>query len=129
MKIWNNKNPYAIMNCKSMNLNHQVNDVEWSPYTSTIFGCVADDGRVEIWDMSRLTIDPTIYHKPEGYIPSKKSIKFSNSSHVVATGNSDFDIEIFRIYNLDHVVVSDDDQKERLHNILNQNSEHSSGKF
>jgi len=114
---------YPLMTCHSMNLIHQINDVEWSPYTSTIFGCVADDGRVEIWDLSKLTIDPIIEFKDDKGI-AKKSIKFSSSSHIVATGDSDFGIDIFRIYNLEHEKVSDDDQISRLKQIIMQNSEH-----
>ncbi len=123
MKIWNSKSMYPLMTCHSMNLKHQINDVEWSPYTSTIFGCVADDGRIEIWDLAKLTIDPVAEYKSEKEIP-KKSIKFSSSSQIVATGDNDFGIDIFRIYNLEHEKVSDDDQIHRLRHILNQNSEH-----
>ena len=125
MKIWNSKIMYPLMTCHSMDLIHQINDVEWSPYTSTIFGCVADDGRVEIWDLARLTIDPIIIFD-EKKIP-KKSIKFSSSSNIVATGDNDFGIDIFRIYNLEHEKVSDFDQISRLKHIIMQNSEH--GKF
>lgn len=108
VKIWNSKQIYPLMTCHSWKLSHQVNDIEWSPFTSTIFGCVADDGRIEIWDLARKTIDPTIIWKPEE--PSKigvprKSIKFSRSSQVVASGDADFDIDVFRLYNLKHVEV------------------------
>ena len=34
------------------NITDQINDIEWSPNTSTIFSLVADDGRVELWDCS-----------------------------------------------------------------------------
>ena len=110
VKIWNSKQMYPLINCYSKNLIHQVNDIEWSPFTSTIFGCVADDGRIEIWDLSQQTIDPVIRWKPSN--PSKinipkKCIKFSKSSQVIASGDSDFDIDVFRLYNLKHVEVGD----------------------
>lgn len=108
VKIWNSKQIYPLMTCHSMKMSHQVNDIEWSPFTSTIFGSVCDDGRIEIWDLAHQTIDPIIMWKTEE--PSKmnvprKSIKFSKSSQVVASGDSDFDIDVFRLYNLKHVEV------------------------
>jgi WD40 repeat protein len=92
-----------------MKMTYQVNDIEWSPYTSTIFGSVCDDGRVEIWDLARGTIDPIITMKtdePGKANVARKSIKFSRSSQVVACGDSDFDIDVFRLYNLKHVEVN-----------------------
>jgi len=107
VKIWNSKQIYPVLNCHSIGLTHQVNDVEWSPFTSTIFGSVADDGRIEIWDLSQQSIDPIITYRAtdEKAGVSRKSIKFSRSSQVVASGDSDFDIDIFRLYNLEHVQV------------------------
>jgi len=106
MKIWNSKQKYAKMTCHSMYLTHQINDVEWSPFTSTIFGCVADDGRIEIWDLARQSIDPIIELKqPEGSTVSRKSIKFSRSSQVVAVGDNDFGVDVYRLFNLEHVQV------------------------
>ena len=140
-----------MMTCKSMNLTQQINDIEWSPFTSTIFGCVVDDGYVEIWDLAKQSIDPILRqtsiikntNKPtkinkekdtkdhkksvnkdenkdlngndkevEMNIPDeipdltpKKSIKFSRSSQVVAIGNNESKIDLFRLYNLEHVQV------------------------
>jgi len=34
-----------------MDLKQQVNDIEWSPHTSSVFAMVAEDGRLEIWDL------------------------------------------------------------------------------
>ena len=33
-------------------LSDVVHDVAWSPLSSTIFGSVTGDGRIEIWDLS-----------------------------------------------------------------------------
>jgi len=97
---------YSVMTCHSMHLTHQINDVEWSPFTSTIFGCVTDNGKIEIWDLSRQSVDPIIDIKPnEGATLSRKSIKFSRSSQVVAVGDNDFGIDIYRMFNLEHVQV------------------------
>ena len=104
IKVWTTKQIKPLLTCKSMNRNSQINDIEWSPYTSTIFSCVFDDGTIEIWDLSRKTIDPIIW-TGEGTTP-KKSVKFSRNSQVIATGDSDFKIDIYRLYNLEHAQVS-----------------------
>ena len=103
IKIWTSKQSKPLLTCKSMNRTSQINDIEWSPFTSTIFGCVIDDGTIEIWDLSKRTIDPII-SVCLNKIP-KKSIKFSLNSQVVATGDADFNIDIFRLYNLEHAQV------------------------
>lgn len=121
IKIWNSKLNYPVMNLHTNELNHQVNDIEWSWDTSTIFGCVADDGRIEIWDLARKAIQPIII-QDIGTKP-KKSIKFSPAGKVVATGNSEGVIDVFRIYNLEHSPVSDDHQKEHLQKVIDNNSD------
>lgn len=121
IKIWNNKHNYPVMNLQTNGLAHQVNDIEWSNDTSTIFGCVADDGRIEIWDLARRAIQPIIIDTKDP-VP-KKSIKFSLGRKVVATGSSDGKIDVYRLYNLEHSPVSDEDQIARLQNVITQNSD------
>ena len=43
-------------------LKMQVNDICWSPKTSSVFASVAEDGRVEIWDLHRNNLAPMICH-------------------------------------------------------------------
>ncbi len=108
IKIWMSKQMYPQMTCHSMKTSSQVNDIEWSPFTSTIFGAVFDDGRVEIWDLAKQTIEPILTYRssePQKLNVPMKSIKFSRSSQVVACGDGDFDIDIFRLYNLKHIEV------------------------
>jgi WD40 repeat protein len=121
IKIWTTKQVKPLLTCKSMNRSSQINDIEWSPFTSTIFGCVVDDGTIEIWDLAKQTIDPIISINLNG-VP-KKTIKFSRNSQVIATGDSEFNIDVFRLYNLEHAQVSLQDQIKRLEIILSQNSE------
>lgn len=124
IKIWNTKNFKPILTCKSMNKSSQINDIEWSPFTSTIFACVIDDGAIEIWDLAKQTTDPIIvFPSKTGDVVSRRTIKFSRSSQVIATGDSEFNIDIFRLYNLEHSIVSDQAQIKRLEMVLTQNSE------
>ena len=110
------------MNLHTNELCHQVNDIEWSKDTSTVFGDVADDGRIEIWDLARSAIQPIIVLIDEDKVP-KKSIKFSEDAKVVATGSAKGNIDIYRIYNMEHSPVSDEHQVKRLQNIIEQNSD------
>jgi len=109
------------MNLHTNELSHQVNDIEWSNDTSTVFADVADDGRIEIWDLARSAIQPIYIVKEENGV-AKKCIKFSEGK-VVATGNADGTIDIFRIYNMEHSPVSEEHQITRLQNIIEQNSD------
>tara|TARA_B110000305_G_C18841309_1_gene360262 strand:- start:321 stop:485 length:165 start_codon:yes stop_codon:yes gene_type:complete len=41
-------------------LRDQVNDIEWSPSTSSVFASVTNDGRVEVWDLKLDNLGPII---------------------------------------------------------------------
>jgi WD40 repeat protein len=124
VKIWNSKHNYPVMNLHTNELSHQVNDIEWSSDTSTVFGDVADDGRIEIWDLARSAIQPIIINIDDK--APKKSIKFSEGGKIVAAGDSEGCIAIYRIYNMEHSPVSDEHQVKRLQGIIEQNSDISS---
>jgi WD40 repeat protein len=52
--VWNAKENTEKLIChqiNNFNLKEQVNDIEWSPHTSSVFASVANDGRIEIWDL------------------------------------------------------------------------------
>ena len=121
VKIWKNKHNYPVMNLHTNELSHQVNDIEWSNDTITAFADVADDGIFEIWDFARSAIQPIYIVKEENDV-DKKCIKFSEGK-VVATGNADGTIDIFRIYNMEHLPSSEEHQMTRLQNIIEQNSD------
>ncbi|CAM9285758.1 unnamed protein product, partial [Phaeothamnion confervicola] len=44
----------------SSDLSDGVNDVAWSPTNATVFASVAGDGRLELWDLERSTLDPVV---------------------------------------------------------------------
>ena len=52
-----------LLICQQMTndpLRDQVNDIVWSPITSSCFACVADDGRIEIWDLALNDLLPMV---------------------------------------------------------------------
>ena len=123
--------------CHELNLQKQVNDIAWSINTSSVFASVADDGRIEIWDLFRNNLEPKlvwfdkINKKSFNNIP-KTCVRWSRQSPVLATGNSItfkqscwyFKINynklntiiyfVYRTFGLEHDQVSHDDQIKRL---------------
>ena len=68
-----------------------MNDICWSPQTSSVFGSVANDGRIEVWDLKRDVLQPQLTHfdGEEGnkdHTP-KTVIEFSASAPVIFTGD------------------------------------------
>jgi len=87
-------------------LKEQVNDICWSPETSSVFASVANDGRIEIWDLAKDTISPQVCHfdkNSEGKITTPKMIvKFSKTLPVIFTGDNKGVVSAYRTYGLDH---------------------------
>jgi WD40 repeat protein len=69
-----------------------VNDICWSPNTSSCFASVANDGRIEIWDLKVNNLNPVKTHfdkledGSEDKTP-KTVVRFSQTSPVVLSGN------------------------------------------
>lgn len=65
VRVWNAKEPHAKLVClqiSGITLQDQVNDIQWSPITSTNFASVSDDGRIEIWDIKEDPLNPLVTH-------------------------------------------------------------------
>ena len=121
MRLWNTKNiennniPFYPNELYS-----EITDIEWYPHTSTIFGDVTQDGRLEIWDFLKQQAKPIVKY-PEIDAPNaipRTTLKFSPFSPVLASGKSNGEIEIFRIGGLTHVQVSLQDQQNHMEEAL-----------
>ncbi|CAI2382805.1 unnamed protein product [Moneuplotes crassus] len=122
VRIWNHKEPIGKQEkliCRHQYLQEQVNDIEWSPDTSSVFALVADDGRVEIWDLAINNLEPKLTYfdkinkKTKSNVP-KTCVRWSRQSPVLVTGNVQGVVHVYRTNGLDHVQVSHADQVERL---------------
>ena len=100
VRVWNAKFNAAQLVCHQIeNLKDQVNDICWAPQTSSVFASVANDGRIEIWDLAVNPLAPlkTWFDKdpkdPTGQTLShtpKTIVRFNDSiSPVVFTGNQE----------------------------------------
>jgi hypothetical protein len=66
VRVWHAKDTTEKLVCQQLTVEHplktQVNDIEWSPYTSSRFASVTNDGRIEIWDLFLDQLKPLITH-------------------------------------------------------------------
>jgi hypothetical protein len=72
-----------------------------------VFASVANDGRVEIWDLAKDSISPQVCHFDKdaetGKLHTPKTIvKFSRTLPVIFTGDTQGRVHAYRTYGLDH---------------------------
>jgi len=61
VKLWAFAAPGGcVATFRANDLTDVVHDVCWSPTSSTAFALATGDGRVELWDLSRSTLDPLV---------------------------------------------------------------------
>ena len=70
-------------------LNAQVGDVAWAPYSSTVFAAVTIDGKVHIYDLYINKYNPICV---QAVVPKKKAklnhISFNQSHPIIIVGDS-----------------------------------------
>ena len=121
MRLWNTKDitNNNITFCPN-ELYSEITDIEWYPNTSTIFGDVTQDGRIEIWDVLKQQAKPIVKY-PEVDTPNavgRTTLKFSPTSPIVGSGKCNGEIEIFRLGGLTHVQVSNQEQQTHMNSAL-----------
>jgi dynein intermediate chain 4, axonemal len=115
VQLWDwRRDETPLFSCRSQDLNDAVNDIEWSPNSSTIFSCVCDDGRVEIWDLDKGNIGPIITKKPEARGDPGTMVRFCQEFPVLVTGNSKGVVDVYRVKNLNQPLLTKDEHKKRL---------------
>ena len=65
VRVWSAKENTEVLVCHqiaSNPLKDQVNDIQWNPNTSSSFASVANDGRIEIWDLRVEALAPLVTH-------------------------------------------------------------------
>ena len=87
---------------RNLTLSDEVYDIEWSPYCSTLFASTAKDGRLEIWDLHKKSLDP-IYIDWNGIYeqsvvkPARTCVKFNPHNPVLVSGNIEGKIAVYRL--------------------------------
>lgn len=99
----------------------------WSPDTSTAFASVANDGRIEVWDLYENNLTPRVTHfdkdKDGNDDHTPKTIvrftpKFNAKSPVLMTGNTKGEVDVYRVKGLEHKQVLDQDQWARMNQAI-----------
>jgi WD40 repeat protein len=113
--VWNWRSDESpVLSIHSLDLQDSINDIQWSPQSSTIFSLVANDGRIEIWDLAVGNITPTVIHRTEDHTP-RTMVRFCNDYPVLVSGNSRGIVEVFRMKNMDTPLMTLEEQKQRLY--------------
>jgi len=124
VQIWDwRKDETPINTCHSIDLMDSVNDIEWSPHSSTIFSSVADDGRIEVWNLASSIHNPVITYKEATNQASRTMVRFCKEYPVLVSGNSSGVVDVFRLKNLEEKVMTVEEQKSRLEEALGRNKE------
>lgn len=101
VKLWHQTETSELVTFHSIDLAHAVFDVAWSPNEPTIFGSVTEDGRIEIWDLDKSTLDPVVRHyqkSKEDELPVQcTNIIFAASAPVIAVGDNHGQVIVYQI--------------------------------
>merc|ERR1719213_476971 len=122
MRLWTTKSLHghptekSLQTFMSTDLCDAVNDVYWAPNNSTSFAAAMDDGRVELWDLSKRPLDQIVVHFPRNLQGRRKRtcVRFSPNSPVLIAGDDQGSVDVMRMYNTDVQYYSDIEQQERL---------------
>ncbi|KAG6970016.1 hypothetical protein JG688_00005070 [Phytophthora aleatoria] len=70
LKLWHQADTHgeATLTFHSVDLAKAVLGASWSPSDAGVFAAVAEDGRIELWDLIQSTLDPIVRHFPKKYI-------------------------------------------------------------
>ncbi|KAG7397131.1 WD repeat-containing protein 78 [Phytophthora boehmeriae] len=70
LKLWHQAESHgnAALTFHSVDLAQAVLGASWSPTDAALFAAVAEDGRIELWDLAQSTLDPIVRHFPKKFI-------------------------------------------------------------
>lgn len=93
VRLWNSDSEEPVFKFQSGK--DSVADVAWSTNSSTVFGCVGTDGRMEIWDLQFSVLDPLIVHTVLDR--QLTSILFSSKAPNVLVGDDSGSVNVYKI--------------------------------
>ncbi|KAJ3102385.1 WD repeat-containing protein 78 [Phlyctochytrium planicorne] len=93
VRLWGVDDEEAIFKFQSGK--DAITDVAWSVNNSTVFGCVSNDGRMEIWDLQFSVLDPAILHT----VLDRRltAIIFATRSPTVLIGDDNGTVSVFNL--------------------------------
>jgi WD40 repeat protein len=106
LKLWHQADPRgdAVLTFHSVDLAQAVLGASWSPSDAAVFAAVAEDGRIELWDLAQSTLDPVVRHFPKRYVsvttavppPTDPDALNSSSRDMTPKGEPDKDDDTYQ---------------------------------
>lgn len=127
VKLWDSNSEVPLLHFQSVDLADEVHDIAWSNSLSTVFGMVAGDGRIEIWDLNQNALDPIITQyierKPEDHKKKKyfSSLAFAYNASIVTAGTTDGVVNVYRLRGVDNRCESFQESVDLLKSIVELN--------
>lgn len=83
VKLWDHDISHPIM---SFDLGNSIGDICWSPYSSTVFGCVTSDGKVHVFDLAENKNEALCQQKitKKGRLTN---VKFNSKDYILIVGD------------------------------------------
>ncbi|GMH64127.1 hypothetical protein TrLO_g315 [Triparma laevis f. longispina] len=123
VKLWHSKDSSdCLREFHTVGLSDVVNDIAWSPNSSTVFASVTGDGRVEVWDLN--SMDPKMSYKPPANeailgVTPLTTVLFSGNAPVLATGDAKGKVNIFRLVGMETGGIGgESEQRKKLEGFL-----------
>jgi WD40 repeat protein len=117
-RLWTEEKESELLIFQSAS--EQVNDVQWCPTNSTVFGTVTNGGYVEIWDISVSTVKPVAMKRPAGKA-KQNCLLFSDVSPVVVCGGAGGSVAVYRLFNCTRDDEGPEAQRKRLDDAITSN--------
>lgn len=99
--------------------NDEVNDVQWCPTNSTVFGTATSGGKVEIWDLAVSTLKPVAQHSCDRI--KFACMLFCEESPVVVAGGSNGGVQVLRLVDVELADDLESVQTKRLNDAMRAN--------
>mmetsp|Transcript_1059 Transcript_1059/g.1511 ORF Transcript_1059/g.1511 Transcript_1059/m.1511 type:complete len:210 (-) Transcript_1059:202-831(-) len=116
IRMWHDGRQSSLLTFQSGS--HEVNDVQWCPTNSTVFGCVTNSGRLEIWDFSLSTVKPVMHVRSRSEL---SCLLFSPTCPVVVCAGKDGKVRCYRIHNVEREYDTLQEQQDRLEEVIKAN--------
>ncbi|KAJ3091377.1 WD repeat-containing protein 78 [Quaeritorhiza haematococci] len=97
VRLWSQETDDPVFNFQSGK--DTITYVAWSPNSSTMFGCVSTDGRLEIWDLQHSVLDPIVLHTVLDR--QLTCIVFGSKSPVVLIGDNNGAVSVYTLQKSD----------------------------
>lgn len=108
---------HALLTFQSAN--DEVNDVQWCPSNSTVFGTATSGGKVEIWDLAVSTLKPVAQHSCDRI--KFACMLFCEESPVVVAGGSNGGVQVLRLMDVELADDLEQVQTKRLNDAMRAN--------